>query len=101
MQGDFFGSYYQDQIRACYLYCSNKLAATMFLIQRMNKITKAVLLAAMLLLFYGYMCRLVNIYFFWESKSFCWFLLIAGIIMFFFSNIKYKRPKDKHSVLEK
>ena len=73
----------------------------MFLIQRMNKITKVVLLAALLLLIYGYMCRLFNIYFFWESKSFGWLLLIVAIILFLFSNIKYKRPKDKHSVLEK
>ena len=35
------------------------------------------------ILIYGYLCRMVNIYFFWDSKHFGWIMLAAGLMGLF------------------
>lgn len=37
-------------------------------------------LFGILLLIYGYLCRLLSIYFFWDSKHFGWILIFAGLM---------------------
>ncbi len=70
-------------------------------IRRLNWFTRTVLSIGTILLIYGYFCRIVGLYFFWESKSIGWAFICIGIITFLQGNIKYKRLNDKNSVAEK
>ena len=49
----------------------------------MSTSTKVIFIVALLLLSYGYLCRMLNIYFFWDSKHFGWIMLAAGLMGFF------------------
>lgn len=49
----------------------------------MSTSTKVIFIIAFLLLIYGYLCRMLNIYFFWDSKHFGWIMLAAGLMGFF------------------
>lgn len=45
---------------------------------RISKITKGLLVAGSVLLIYGYLCRFLDLYFFWESKYLGWSVLLIG-----------------------
>lgn len=70
-------------------------------IKQLNKFTKTVLIAGLISIFYGYLCRLIGIYFFWESKSIGWTLLFIGLIGFLSNRIKNKITEKKKTLLEK
>jgi hypothetical protein len=44
----------------------------------LSKTTKAILIAGGILLIYGYLCRFLDLYFFWESKYLGWLILLIG-----------------------
>lgn len=46
----------------------------------MSTATKVIFIMGILLLIYGYLCRLLSIYFFWDSKHFGWAGIVAGVI---------------------
>ena len=50
-----------------------------------------------LMLVYGYLCRLFTIYFFWDSKHFGWILVTAGILGLFIDQRK-SRLAQKRSI---
>ena len=71
------------------------------IIQQLNKFTKAVLLTSFILIVYGYLSRLIGIYFFWESLSIGWILLFVGIIGFLYNKISIKSIEKKNTLPEK
>ena len=48
----------------------------------MSTSTKVIFIIGILLLIYGYSCRLLNIYFFWDSKHFGWIAIATGLMGF-------------------
>jgi hypothetical protein len=48
----------------------------------MSRATIIIFLIGILLLVYGYLCRFLSIYFFWDSKHFGWILIFTGIMSF-------------------
>jgi FtsH-binding integral membrane protein len=68
---------------------------------QLSKFMKAILIAALLLLIYGYVCRWTGIYFFWESKSIGWVLLFIALIGLLMQRIKMKKMIQKKSIFEK
>ena len=71
------------------------------IIQQLNRFTKAVLTTALILIVYGYLSRLIGLYFFWESLSIGWVLLFVGVIGLFYNKIKIKTIEKKNTLPEK
>ena len=65
----------------------------------MSTSTRVIFIIAFLLLIYGYLCRLLNIYFFWDSKPFGWIMLATGLIGFFIDLKKILEAQKKSSFL--
>jgi hypothetical protein len=65
----------------------------------MSTSTKVIFIIAFLLLIYGYLCRLLNIYFFWDSKHFGWIMLATGLLGFFIDLKKILEAQKKSSFL--
>ena len=47
----------------------------------MSRATIIVFIIGILLLIYGYLCRLLSIYFFWDSKYFGWLAIISALLL--------------------
>lgn len=69
--------------------------------QDFNKITKILLAFGATLLIYGYLARVAEIFFFWESKAIGWAILFLGTISFLREKIKFKKKEKKNSIIEK
>jgi hypothetical protein len=63
--------------------------------------TKIISLLAVVLLIYGYLCRWFSIYFFWDSKSIGWTLLLIGTISYLIDNIAIRDSQNKKTILNK
>ena len=63
--------------------------------------TKAILPISIVFLAYGYLCRLAEIYFFWESRSIGWTLFFIGCIGFLIDRIRVKTLYHRKTVFEK
>ncbi|HEX6846237.1 MAG TPA: hypothetical protein VF144_04635 [Chitinophagaceae bacterium] len=61
----------------------------------MSTSTKILIIVAFLLLIYGYLCRMLNIYFFWDSKHFGWIMLVTGLMGFFIDLKKILEAQKK------
>ena len=61
----------------------------------MSNSTKIIFIAGILLLIYGYLCRLLNIYFFWDSKHFGWIMLVTALLGFFIDLKKILEAQKK------
>ena len=61
-------------------------------------ITKPVLLSGIVLLAYGYLCRTLNIYFFWDSKIIGWFVLLIALVSYLFDLHKSRRRRGKKTI---
>lgn len=72
----------------------------MTLLRQLNRTTKALLIAGLILIIYGYLCR-IGIYFFWESKSIGWPVFMIGVILVLLQNIKAKKQTAKKAIIEK
>lgn len=72
----------------------------MDLLKNIDRPTKAILGASLLLIVYGYLCRAVDLYFFWESLTIGWELCLIGLIYFFKELIKSKKRKQKRYIWE-
>lgn len=71
------------------------------MIKQLNKFTKTVLIIGIILIFYGYLCRLIGLYFFWESKSIGWVFLLIGLIGILSNSIKIKKLEKRKILFEK
>lgn len=69
--------------------------------KNLSKFTKIFLAVGLLFIIYGYLSRLVALYFFWESKSIGWAIILIGLISLLLDRIKTKKEKEKKSILEK
>ncbi len=63
----------------------------------MSKSTMFIFLIGIPLLIYGYLCRLLSIYFFWDSKHFGWILVAAGL-MGFLIDLRQSRVAQKKNI---
>lgn len=59
------------------------------------------IIATAAFLLYGYLCRLVGLYFFWESKTVGWTLFWIAVIFILRDRIKIKKVQNKKTLLEK
>jgi hypothetical protein len=69
-------------------------------INEISRFTRLTLIASIVLLSYGYLCRLAGINFFWESKSVGWAALLVGIIALLADRIN-RDEQDKKMLAEK
>ena len=70
-------------------------------LKSLSSFTKALILATAVFLLYGYLCRLIGIYFFWESKTIGWTLFWVAIISALRDSLKAKRLKNNSTLPEK
>lgn len=70
-------------------------------LKHLDKFTKTTLITGLTLVIYGYLARLVGLYFLWESKSIGWTILFIGVVGFLSNRIKLKKSEKKKVVLEK
>jgi hypothetical protein len=67
----------------------------------MKKRTKLILIIGGALLLYGHFCRWFDVYFFWDSKSIGWTLLLIGGISFLVENMEVRESQDKKTIWNK
>ena len=67
----------------------------------MSRFTKISLFAAILLLAYGYLARILNIYFFWEAKTLAWIFLLLPLLGHLVSVIRLRRMKGRKTIWPK
>ena len=70
-------------------------------IRELNKPSKAILTTALVFIAYGYFCRLIDFYFFWESKSIGWAILLIGIIFLLRNKLESEKKKKRNIVPHK
>jgi hypothetical protein len=63
----------------------------------MSRSTMIVFIIGILLLIYGYLCRLLSIYFFWDSKYFGWLGIVSGVLLFLI-DIRIARVRQKQNI---
>lgn len=68
--------------------------------RQLSRRTKTLLFLGLLFIIYGYLCRAAGLYFFWESKSVGWTLLLIGIISFLADRIKIKKTEKRKHLVE-
>ncbi len=71
------------------------------LFNKFSSVTKIFTLTTLFLLFYGYLCRVLNIYFFWESKTLGWLLFFISSILIVFDLIRIKNIVKSNKVFAK
>jgi len=62
----------------------------------MSTSIKVLFIIGTLLLIYGYLCRLVHINFFWDSKHFGWIMVVASLLGFLIDLKKALTDKKKN-----
>jgi hypothetical protein len=70
-------------------------------IKQLSQFTRLTLTVSLVLLLYGYLCRLIGIYFFWESKSLGWAILLVGLIGLISDRLSIKDSENKNTLPEK
>lgn len=63
----------------------------------MSTATKAVFILGLLFLTYGYLCRLLSIYFFWDSKYFGWIGVMSAFLLLLI-DIRIARVKRRENI---
>lgn len=64
----------------------------------MSKTTKIIFLLGIILVVYGYLCRGLEIYFFWDSKSFGWIVLFIGLFSYLIDINRSRRKQGKKTI---
>ena len=70
-------------------------------IKELNNFTKLALGLGLFLLIYGFICRIIPINFFWESKSIGWGLIFLGLIGLLVSGIEKRKANNKNTIWNK
>ena len=68
---------------------------------KLSKLNKGLVKLTIAFLIYGYLCRIIRLYFFWESKTIGWTLLLITIISILIQRIRTKRVANKKILSEK
>ena len=63
----------------------------------MSTATRVTFIIGIVLLIYGYLCRLFNIYFFWDSKYFGWLGIISGLLLLLI-DLRIKRVRQNENI---
>lgn len=63
----------------------------------MSTSTKVVFLLGLFFLIYGYICRLLDFYVFWDSKYFGWLGVISGILLFLI-DVRQARVRQRENI---
>lgn len=63
----------------------------------MSTATRVAFIIGILLLIYGYLCRLLSIYFFWDSKYFGWLGIISGLLLLLI-DIRITRVRQQQNI---
>jgi len=66
-----------------------------------SRTTRKLILVTAVLLLYGYSCRLLGIYFFWESKTIGWVLFWIMIIAILRDSMKHRKLQKRNTLPEK
>jgi len=61
----------------------------------MKRVNKIILVTGVVLVIYGYLCREINLYLFWDSKSIGWFVLAFGSLFYLFELNKSRRNQGR------
>ena len=64
----------------------------------MISFTKTSFFLGLFLLAYGYLCRILKIYFFWDSKTFGWIILFIALVSLLFDLYKSRRRRGKKTI---
>lgn len=67
----------------------------------LTKTSQRVIILTAVLLLYGYLCRLLGLYFFWESKYIGWSLVCVAVIFLLRERMQSKKLQEKKTVSEK
>jgi hypothetical protein len=73
----------------------------LILFKSFPKFTRTFIVFTLCILLYGYLCRLINIYFFWESKTIGWSLIFISIILVLIDLIRSKKVIKSNKVFTK
>jgi len=68
--------------------------------QSLTKVSQRLIILTSALLFYGYLCRLLGLYFFWESKYIGWSLVTVTIIFLLRERINLKKTQGRKTTSE-
>ena len=63
----------------------------------MSTATRVAFIIGILLLIYGYLCRMLSLYFFWDSKYFGWIGIMSGLLLLLI-DIRITRVKLKQNI---
>ena len=64
----------------------------------MSKLSKTILIIGAIFLIYGYLCRMLNIDFFWDSKTIGWIVLVIALLFYWIDLRKTRRRQGKKIV---
>ena len=67
----------------------------------LTKTNQKLVIATIAILLYGYLCRLFNLYFLWESKAIGWTLLFITLIFLLRQRINWKKTINRKTISEK
>jgi len=70
-------------------------------IKRQTTFTKIALGLGILFLIYGFISRFLPIYFFWESLTIGWILILIGLIGVLINGIKIRKRNNKKTLINK
>lgn len=62
-------------------------------VKNTSKLILSIFITAIALILYGYVCHIAGPYFFWESKTLGWLLLLIAVLLFLFERIIFKGNK--------
>jgi hypothetical protein len=68
---------------------------------KLHQFTYFLLIFSLILIIYGYLCRLIGFNFFWESQSIGFELLLIAILGFLVNRIQVKKSQNKEIISEK
>jgi hypothetical protein len=69
--------------------------------RNLTSFNQKIVVLTIALLTYGYLCRILNLYFFWESKTLGWTLIFVAAILILKQRIKENKIQNKKSLSEK
>lgn len=67
----------------------------------MTKTVKIILIIGISMIGYSFLCRALNIDFFWESGTLGWVFIMAGLFLFLIKRVKVKSSTNRKTIWER
>jgi hypothetical protein len=64
----------------------------------MSRANKFILVAGVIFLIYGYLCRIIKINFFWDSSDIGWILIFVALLLYWINLRKKRREQSKKTI---